>query len=122
MVEALVGRDVEASLLDALAGDVAAPHLLDIEVVSVLRGLVLGHKLPQPSAEAALSHYFDLSIDRREMAPLVGRVWDLRHQFTSYDASYLALAEALGAPLHTCDVKLDGGGHKAAVRVHGRSR
>ena len=46
MVEALVGRDVEASLLDALAGDVAAPHLLDIEVVSVLRGLVLGHKLP----------------------------------------------------------------------------
>lgn len=56
MVEALVGRDVEASLLDALAGDVAAPHLLDIEVVSVLRGLVLGHKLPQPSPEAALSH------------------------------------------------------------------
>ncbi len=121
MVEALIGRDVEVSLLDLLAGDVAAPHLLDVEVLSVLRGLVLGHKLPQPSADAAVRHHFALTIDRHEIAPLVGRIWELRHQFTSYDASYLALAEALGAPLHTCDAKLDSGGHKAVVHVHGRT-
>ncbi|WP_344060940.1 hypothetical protein [Nostocoides vanveenii] len=41
---------------------------------------------------------------------------------TSYDAAYIALAEALGVPLHTCDAKLDRGGHDAVVHVHGRTR
>lgn len=122
MVEALVGRDVEESLLDALSGTVAAPHVLDLEVLSVLRGLVLGHKLTLDRAAVARAHHFEMLIERAETAPLAGRIWDLRAHYTSYDAAYLALAEALDVPLHTCDAKLDSGGHHATVVVHGRSR
>lgn len=121
MVEALVGLDVDDGLLEVLAGDVAAPHILDVEVLSVLRGLVLGRKLSSHLADGARTHHFEMIIDRHETAPLAGRIWDLRHQFTSYDAAYLALAEALDVPLHTCDAKLDGGGHTAKIRVHGRT-
>ncbi|MCL2418220.1 MAG: type II toxin-antitoxin system VapC family toxin, partial [Conexibacteraceae bacterium] len=53
--------------------------------------------------------------------PLADRVWELRHQFTSYDACYLALAEAVGAPLFTCDAKLVGDGHDAEVMVFPRT-
>ncbi len=117
MVEALIGRDVESELLDAVAGDVAAPHLLDVEVLSALRGLLLGGKLePGPAEEARVDH-FALSITRHEIHPLADRIWVLRHQYTSYDACYLALAEALDAPLYTCDAKLAGGGHEARVRI-----
>lgn len=118
MAEALVGRDVDDSLLAALGGDIAAPHLLDVEVLSVLRGLVLGRKLTPERAEQARTDHFDFLITRHDTAPLAERIWSLRHQYTSYDAAYLALAEALDAPLHTCDAKLDSGGHRATVRVH----
>lgn len=121
MIEALVGRDVDDSLLEALEGQVAAPHILDIEVLSVLRGLTIGNKLAVSKAETARTDHFDLLIDRYETAPLAERVWSLRHQHTSYDAAYLALAEALDAPLHTCDAKLDSGGHQATVHVHSRT-
>jgi predicted nucleic acid-binding protein len=118
MVEALVGRDVDDSLLDALGGDIAAPHILDVEVLSVLRGLVLGRKLTVDRAEQARVDHFGFVITRYDTAPLAERIWSLRHQYTSYDAAYLALAEALDAPLHTCDAKLDSGRHRATVRVH----
>lgn len=109
MVEALVGREVDDGLLDALAGEVAAPHVLDVEVLSVLRGLVLGGKLRPALADAARADHFDLVIARHDTAPLAERIWELRQQYTSYDAAYLALAEALDAPLYTCDAKLDSG-------------
>lgn len=118
MVEALIGRDVDESLLDVLAGDLAAPHLLDIEVLSVLRGLTLSQKLPLAQADTACAHHFALMIDRHDIAPLAGRIWELRHQYTTYDAAYLALAEILDVPIHTCDAKLDSGGHTATVRIH----
>jgi len=121
MVEALVGRDVDEKLLAALAGEVAAPHILDVEVLSVLRGLVLGRKLGEHAAGAALDVHFDFVIDRQAAAPLAERIWSLRHQYTSYDAAYIATAEALGAPLHTCDAKLDSGGHHAVIHLHGQT-
>jgi predicted nucleic acid-binding protein len=118
MVEALVGRDVDDSLLEALSGEVAAPHILDVEVLSTLRGLLLGRKLRPEVAEVARADHFDLVILRHDTAPLAERIWSLRHQYTSYDASYLALAEALGAPLHTCDNKFASRGHQVTVHVH----
>ena len=121
MVEALLGRDAADELLDALAGQVGAPHLLDVEVLSVLGGLVLAGKLdPAVAAEARRDH-FAFSIERYEVGPLAERVWQLRHQYTAYDAAYLALAEALDAPLYTCDAKLGGNGHRAEVRLMNRT-
>ncbi|MFX4286598.1 type II toxin-antitoxin system VapC family toxin [Janibacter sp. G349] len=115
MVEALVGRAPDPRLLDALSGVVEAPQHLDVEVLSVLRGLTLGGKLAAERAEEALGIYLDLDITRRDVAPFARRVWSLRHQYTSYDAAYLALAEGLDAPLYTCDRKLAAGGHEAQV-------
>lgn len=121
MIEALVGRDADPVLLDGLAGEIAAPHLLDTEVLSVLRGLTLGGKLDETDADDARSTYFAFNIARHEAQPLADRVWELRHQYTSYDASYLALAEALDAPLYTCDRKLAGPIHTGEVRVFPRT-
>lgn len=117
MVEALVGRDVDDRLLEAVTGQISAPHLLDVEVLSVLRGLSISGKLNPADAEEARRDHFTFAINRYETSPLANRIWQLRHQFTSYDATYLALAEALDAPLYTCDAKLDTGGHDADVRV-----
>ncbi len=117
MVEALVGRTAEASLLDSLTGDIDAPHLLDVEVLSALRGLVQGGKLLPADATQARDDHFSFTITRHETAPLTERIWQLRHQFTSYEASYIALAEALQAPLFTCDAKLATGGHNAEIRL-----
>lgn len=117
MVAALVGRSGDPSLLDALSGDLDAPHLLDVEVLSVLRGLLLGGKLSVEEADQARAEFFAFTIQRHEVAPLADRVWELRHQFTSYDANYLALAEALQTTLFTCDAKLAGRGHRAPIHL-----
>ena len=117
MVEALIGRDADAELLDALSGDLEAPHLLDIEVLSALRGLLHSGRLDAAAAEEAREDHFGFTIIRHDAHPLAERVWQLRHQYTSYDANYLALAEALAIPLVTCDAKLAGGDHGADVRV-----
>ena len=117
MVEALVGADPTDELLTALEGDVHAPTLLDVEVMSALRGLELGTMLSPAQAAEALDTYWSFSIQRHEARLLRHRVWQLRHQFTSYDAQYIALAEALDAPLYTCDRKLAARGHGASVIV-----
>jgi predicted nucleic acid-binding protein len=114
MIEALVGHDADDELLDALQTSVHAPHLLDAEVLSVLRGLTLAGKLKPKAAAQARNDYFSLAIARYELQGLADRVWELRHNHTTYDACYLALAEALDAPLYTCDRKLHTDGHKAA--------
>ncbi|MEU7899304.1 type II toxin-antitoxin system VapC family toxin [Nonomuraea sp. NPDC049152] len=120
MVEALTGRDADLELLDTLQGSIHAPHLLDVEVLSTLRGLELGGKLSKKSAEEARADYLALHISRYEIKGLTERVWELRHNYTASDACYLALAEALEAPLITCDGKLAGSAHDAEVRVFPR--
>ena len=117
MIEALVGRDADDELLDALQTSVHAPHLLDVEVLSVLRGLTLAGKLKPKTAAQARNDYFSLAIARYELQGLADRVWELRHNHTTYDACYLALAEALDAPLYTCDRKLHTDGHNAEMLV-----
>ena len=76
---------------------------------------LLGGKLTAAAAEEARRDYFALAVDRYEVAPLADRSCHLRHRYPNYDAACLAPAEALGAPLHTCDAKLDGVGHRADV-------
>lgn len=118
MVEALVGPRPHPALLHALAHEpIAAPHLLDLEVLSVLRGLERGRRIDPVDAEQKRLIYGALTISRYETLAIADRIWELRHQFTAYDASYLALAEALGCTLMTCDAMLDTPGHDAQVSL-----
>jgi predicted nucleic acid-binding protein len=121
MIEALVGREADNKLLDALEASVHAPHLLDVEVLSVLRILTLSRKLPPDAADHARADYFALTIARYEVHGLADRVWDLRRNYTTYDTCYLALAEALDSPLYTCDHKLASDGHRAEVLAFPRT-
>ena len=122
MIEALVGCQADEELLGALRGDLYAPHLLDVEILSVLRGLTLSGKLDSATAEQARADYSAFTIARYDLAALADRVWALRANYTAYDACYLALAEALHAPLCTCDRKLAHGGHHAQVTVFPRGQ
>jgi predicted nucleic acid-binding protein len=93
------------------------PHLLEVEILSVLRGLALNGKVRTEAAELARTDYFAFVIVRHELHPLSDRIWALRNNHTTYDACYLVLAEALAAPLYTCDRRLGNDGHGAQVMV-----
>lgn len=92
---------------------VHAPHLVDVEVAQALRRLVLLGEVAAARAEQALEDFGDVLLRRYPHADLLPRIWQLRDSVTAYDAAYLALAEALDAPLLTCDSKL--------ARSHGHS-
>lgn len=81
----------------------AAPHLLDIEVTQVIRRFNLRGELSSFHANAILSDLADLPCQRYPHDALLKRVFQLRHNLTAYDASYLALAEGLNATLLTKD-------------------
>ncbi|MGH8939224.1 MAG: type II toxin-antitoxin system VapC family toxin, partial [Actinomycetes bacterium] len=76
--------------------DLHAPHLLDVEVASALRGRVLGGGLDPGLAQEALSDLGDLAVERHPHRWLLGRAFELRDNLTTYDAVYVALAEGLG--------------------------
>ena len=93
-----------------------APHLLDVEVVNAIRGLESGHRLDTLDVKRLLSTFAELPAERYAHTPLLGRVWELRHNFTAYDAVYIALAEETGSTLLTADSK-QSKGHRASVKV-----
>jgi predicted nucleic acid-binding protein len=95
-----------------------APHLLDVEVVQVLRRFQTRGELTPDRGAAALHLLEVLPMRRHPHAPLVPRMWSLRANLTAYDAVYVALAEALGAVLITCDARLGGApGLRATIEV-----
>jgi len=97
---------------------IQAPHLMDVEVVQVLRLYVRTNAMSASRAQEALEDYSDLPITRYPHNVLLTRIWELRHNVTAYDAAYVALAEALDAPLVTCDRRLAAaGGHRAKMLV-----
>ena len=83
-----------------------APHLLDVEVAHVVRRYVLAREIDAERGSAALVDLVDFPIRRHSHTFLLTRVWDLRNNFSAYDAVYVALAEALDAPLLTRDQRL----------------
>jgi predicted nucleic acid-binding protein len=93
-----------------------APQLIDYEFGNAIRGLAIGGRISVSDAEAARADFADLPIRRYPGTVTAERSWALRHNFNAYDASYIALAELLGAPLLTGDAKLLGT-HHAAVEV-----
>lgn len=83
-----------------------APHLVDVEVSQVVRRYWRAGDLTAARGEQALRDLADFPIERYSHEPLIGRVWQLRHNATAYDGAYIALAEGLGAVLLTLDSAL----------------
>jgi predicted nucleic acid-binding protein len=83
-----------------------APHLLDSEVTSALRGLVLGDRLDAERAGRALVGLQGAGVRRYAALPMTRRVWQLRADLNAYDALYVALAERLGCVLVTADPRI----------------
>jgi predicted nucleic acid-binding protein len=95
-----------------------APHLLDVEVAQVLRRYALAGDVDAERCRAALDDLAALPISRYPHDVLLSRVWDLRANMSAYDAVYVALAEALDAPLLTRDGRLaKAPGHRARVEL-----
>lgn len=86
--------------------DVVAPELMSIEVAQIARKAVVAKILTESHARAVIQDLPPLIDTFLPHAPLLGRIWELRDNLTSCDATYVALAEALGAPLATLDKKL----------------
>ena len=103
--------------------ELAAPHLADLEVTSVLRRSVAAGSVTVQRAHQALQDLSDLDVERVAHTSLLPRVWELRGNYTAYDASYVALAELFQAPLLTCDAKMAGGsGARCAFEVFPKTR
>lgn len=112
-----VGEKCRERLL-AVDESLCAPHLLDVEVAQVLRRFAAQGEMTAERGSEALVDLADLPLTRYPHGPLLERVWDLRHSVSAYDAVYLALAEALDAPLLSSDGRLARAhGHHATVQV-----
>jgi len=95
-----------------------APHLLDVEVLSALRRVVVSGEASSARAVEALADLSDLPVERYPHDLLIRRAWELRENFSAYDATYLALAELLmedGSALLTADARF-----ARATREHSR--
>jgi predicted nucleic acid-binding protein len=95
-----------------------APHLLDLEVAQVLRRLVRQGTISARRADEAILDLLDLRIIRYGHFVFLPGIWQLRHNFSAYDAAYIVLARNLEASLVTRDARLaSASGHGASVEV-----
>jgi predicted nucleic acid-binding protein len=104
-----IGDDGESGFLarSAIAGhQISAPDLVDVETVSVLRARWRAGALSAERFAAAVDDLSDFPADRYPTLPFMRRAYQLRSNVTAYDATYVALAEQLGCPLVTADVRL----------------
>jgi predicted nucleic acid-binding protein len=85
---------------------VMCPHLADAELVHALRSQVLRGDVDAVAAERIIDVWQRLGLERVGVSGLLGRVWELRENLSAYDATYVALAEALESPLVTADGRL----------------
>ena len=107
-----------AERLFAPAETLHAPHLIDLEVVQVLRWYALAGDLDVQRGARAVLDLAELPLQRYPHEFLLPRIWQLRNNVTACDAAYLALAETLNCPLVTCDRALAAvPGHDADVEV-----
>ena len=95
-----------------------APHLLDVEVAQVVRRYAAIGEIDSERGRAVLADLADFPLRRYAHDFLLQRIWDLRNNLTAYDAAYVALAEALDAPLLTRDQRLAAAaGHHARIEL-----
>jgi predicted nucleic acid-binding protein len=119
MVDALlsIGSADTAGQRLLSSGELAhAPHLIDLEVTQVLRRRAMAGLITQSRGLMALNDLALAPLFRHSHDFLLPRVWELRHNFSAYDAVYVALAEFLNAPLLTRDRRLAAApGHRARI-------
>ena len=100
------GRDGDACRARIKGQVLAAPDLLRLETMSVLRRQLANRSLTSEQATNALDDLLDLPLVVYPTAPLLRRGWEVRDNITAYDACYVALAEALDCTLLTADIRL----------------
>ena len=88
------------------SNDVLAPHLLPVEVASTLRTAAMADRISWDAAALAHGDLVEMSVRLFPYDPFADRVWELRHNVTPYDGWYVAVAEAVDAPLASLDVRL----------------
>jgi predicted nucleic acid-binding protein len=110
------GRRARAELRTAI--DVAAPDVVDVETVAVLRKRWLAGSLTDRRFATAVGDLEALALDRYPILALMRRAYGLRANVTAYDATYVALAEVLGCELVTGDRRLaNSPGPRCPIRV-----
>jgi predicted nucleic acid-binding protein len=124
VIDVLLGTAAGRRLADRVFdrdADLHAPHLLDLEVLQVLRRYAAAGELKPGRAREAVDDLADLPITRHQHVVLASRIWELRHNLTAYDAAYVALAEALEATLLTRDAGIaalqEGRRRKPGMRI-----
>jgi predicted nucleic acid-binding protein len=124
MMEVLLNRPsgerVAHRLLDPREA-LHVPHLIDLEVAQALRRYQAAGEMSPQRARQALQAFVQMPLERHPHWPFLDRIWELRRNITAYDAAYVALAEALDAPLLTCDRALARapGGHAVVELIEG---
>jgi predicted nucleic acid-binding protein len=83
-----------------------APHLIDLEVAHALRSRVQRGVLPAEDGAEALRTWGNVGMTHMPVRGLLLRIWELRHNLSSYDASYVTLAESYACPFATSDVRI----------------
>ena len=117
LLQTAIGKRV-ARRIAARSQGLHSPHLVDVEVLQVLRRWEARGALSSDRAAEAVVDLAQLDLRRHPHDVLSSRIWELRANVTAYDAAYLALAEALRAPLLTTDGRLARApGHRATVEV-----
>lgn len=100
------------------SNSLVVPHLVDSEIANALRSALIRGGLDEQHARQALDRWARLGIRRFPVVGLLGRIWGLRANLTAYDATYVALAEAVDADLLTADARLAGApGPTCPIRV-----
>lgn len=122
ILEIILDEEASTRLRDRVFGErrkIVAPHLIDLEISQVLRRHAANGSMTAAAASEALEDWLFLPVLRMGHAPLLKRIFELRANATAYGAAYLALAEALNAPLITHDRKLSRvPGHRARVEQY----
>ena len=117
LLQTPLGAKVEARLFRD-EEEFHSPHLVDVELTQGLRRLVRVGEVSPDRAADAIADLADLDLHRHPHLDLLSRAWKLRENVTAYDAMYVALAEALDAPIVTCDTPLaKAPGHRAQIEV-----
>ena len=108
VVSALVDDDAHGHWAEEqlLATHLVAPHILPVETANILRRSILSGSVSEDIGSLTHADLLSLPIDLFPYAAFASRAWELRANLTLYDAWYVALAEALDAPLATLDRKL----------------